>query len=148
MQKLIIAGTIIKENAVLRRAGSDDVLGFSIVVDNGKDREGNKRDGTFYDCSIWGKRAAKLEPHFKRGLKLTLIGRPTARAHNEKAYLGIRVDDFTFMGEARQQDGHGQSQGGYDGGNGGSGYGAGGQGSTQYGNDPGGEIPFAAIKLI
>lgn len=137
MQKLIIAGTIIKEDAVLRRAGSDDVLGFTIVVDNGKDRDGNKRDGTFYDCSIWGKRASKLEQYFTRGLKLTLIGRPTARAHNDKAYLGISVDDFTFMGEARQQDGQSGGNGGYGGSSSGSNY--------DLGSD---EVPFAPVKLI
>ena len=135
MQKLIIAGTIIKEDAVLRRAGSDDVLGFTIVVDNGKDRDGNKRDGTFYDCSIWGKRASKLEQYFTRGLKLTLIGRPTARAHNDKAYLGISVDDFTFMGEARQQDVQSGGNGGYGGG-------------SRPSDDDFDQIPFAPSKLI
>ena len=61
---------------------------------------------------------------------MRLIGRPSARAHDGKAYLGISVDGFTFQGGGQRQD-----QGNY-----GdqyrekepSGYGAGGQ----PGNDP------------
>ena len=98
MQVLIIAGNVGKD-AELRRTGSGDaVLGFSLAVDNGKDKNGNKRDSTWYDCSIWGKRAEGLQSYITKGTKLTLTGRPTAREHNGKAYLGISVNDLTFMG--------------------------------------------------
>lgn len=113
MQRLIIAGNVGKD-AVLRRTQSGDaILGFSLAVDNGKDKQGNRRDSTWYDCSIWGKRAESLERHITKGLKLTLIGRPTAREHDGKAYLGISVDDLTFMGGGQggnQDSGYG---GGY-----------------------------------
>jgi single-strand DNA-binding protein len=111
MQKLIIAGTTGKD-AVLRRTGNGDaVLGFSLAVDNGKDKNGQKRETTWYDCSIWGKRAESLERHITKGTKLTLTGRPTVRAHEGKAYIGISVDDLTFQGGG--DSGNGQSQG-YD----------------------------------
>lgn len=116
MQKLIIAGNVGKD-AELRRTGNGDaVLGFSLAVDNGKDKNGNRRESTWYDCSIWGKRAEALERHIVKGLKLTLIGRPGAREHNGKAYLQIIVDDLTFMGSAQQS--HGGQGGGssYEGG--------------------------------
>jgi single-strand DNA-binding protein len=67
-------------------------------VDNGKDKNGNKRDSTWFDCSIWGKRAESLERYITKGTKVVLTGRPTAREHNGKAYLGISVSDLTFMG--------------------------------------------------
>lgn len=105
MQRLTIAGNVGKD-AVLRRTQSDDaVLGFSLAVDNGKDRDGNKRDSTWYDCSLFGKRAESLAPHIKKGDKLTLSGRPSVRVHEGKAYLGISVDDLTFMGSAGARDG-------------------------------------------
>lgn len=129
MQQLTIAGTVGKD-AVLRRTGNGDaVLGFSLAVDNGKDKSGNKRETTWVDCSIWGKRAESLETHITKGLKLALSGRPTVRAHNEKAYLGLSVSDLTFMGGNRDE---GQSQG--DSG----GYGAGGR----PGGDMDDEIPW------
>lgn len=109
MQQLTIAGNVGKD-AVLRRTNSGDpVLNFSLAVDNGKDRDGNKRDATWFDCAIWGKRAEALERHITKGSKLALSGRPTARAHDGKVYLGINVDDLTFMGggQDRQDTGGG-----------------------------------------
>lgn len=116
MQVLIIAGNVGKD-AILRRTNSGDaVLGFSLAVDNGKDKNGNKRDATWYDCSIWGKRAESLERHITKGTKLTLTGRPTAREHNGKAYLGISVNDLTFMGGSSGGGDRGSDYGGGSGG--------------------------------
>ena len=133
MQVLIIAGNVGKD-AILRRTNSGDaVLGFSLAVDNGKDRDGNKRDSTWYDCSIWGKRAESLERHITKGTKLTLTGRPTAREHNGKAYLGISVNELTFMGGS---SGGGDRGSDYGGGSGGGDY----QAPPAQGFDD--EIPF------
>ena len=130
MQKLTIAGNVGKD-AELRRTGNGEaVLGFSLAVDNGKDKSGNKRDATWFDCSIWGKRAESLESHITKGTKLVLTGRPTCRAHNEKAYLGISVDDLTFMGGGQERQG-----GGYEPPPSGGGFGG--------GLDDGDTIPFA-----
>lgn len=107
MQTLIIAGTVGRDAELRRTNNGDAVLGFSVAVDNGKDKSGNKRDATWFDCSIWGKRAESLERHITKGSKLTLTGRPTAREHNGKVYLGISVNDLTFMGGS---NGGGQRQ--------------------------------------
>lgn len=114
MQLLTIAGNVGKD-AELRRTGNGDaVLGFSLAVDNGKDKDGNKRPSTWFDCSLWGKRAEALERHITKGSKLVLTGRPTASAHDGKAYLGISVNELTFMGggEPREPQG-GAPAGGY-----------------------------------
>lgn len=119
MQILTIAGNVGKD-AVLRKTPSgDSVLGFSLAVDNGKDKSGNKRETTWVDCSIWGKRAESLNGHITKGAKLALSGRPTVRAYEGKAYLGLTVDQLTFMGggEGQQTGGGGsepQQSGGYD----------------------------------
>lgn len=136
MQKLIIAGTVGRD-AELRQTGQGDpVLGFSLAIDNGKDQQGNKRDATWYDCSIWGKRATALQSYINKGSKLTLIGRPTAREHQGKVYMGISVDDLTFMGGGQQSN---QQGGGYDQG---GGYGQGGQPSGGGFDDMSDAIPF------
>ena len=134
MQSLTIAGNVGKD-AVLRRTNSGEpVLNFSVAVDNGKDRDGNKRDATWFDCSLWGKRAESLEQHITKGSKLVLRGRPTARAHEGKVYLGVNVDDLTFMGGGQDRQERGDSYGGgYEAPAGG--YGAGGR-------DLDSEIPF------
>jgi len=104
MQQLTIAGTVGKDAVLRKTQGGDSVLSFSVAVNNGKDKDGNRRDSTWFDCSIWGKRADSLESHITKGTKLALTGRPTARAHEGKVYLGISVNDFTFMGGASQGD--------------------------------------------
>lgn len=105
MQVLMIAG-IVGKDAVLRHTnGGDDVLNFSIAVDNGKDKDGNKRDATWFDCSVWGKRASALERHITKGLRLAVSGRPSAREHDGKAYLGLTVNDLTFMGGNQSEGG-------------------------------------------
>lgn len=116
MQVLIIAGNVGKDAELRRTNSGDAVLGFSLAVDNGKDKSGNKRDSTWYDCSIWGKRAESLQNYITKGTKLTLTGRPTAREHNGKAYLGISVNDLTFMGGSSSGGNRGGDYGGGSGG--------------------------------
>jgi len=134
MQQLIIAGNVGKDAVLRNTQGGDGVLGFSLAVDNGKDANGNKRDTTWYDCSIWGKRATSLESHITKGSKLVLTGRPTVRVHEGKAYLGISVNELTFMGGGKGGDDSGQRNDDQQG----SGYGAGGR----PGSDMDDEIPF------
>jgi single-strand DNA-binding protein len=100
MQKLILSGNVGK-NAELRRTGDGEpVLGFTLAIPNGKDKP-----PTWYEVSVFGKRGESLSPHIKKGDKLSLIGRPAVRVHDGKAYLGINVDDLTFMGGAARGDG-------------------------------------------
>jgi single-strand DNA-binding protein len=104
MQLLIIAGTVGKD-AVLRQTQSgDSVLGFRVAVDNGKDKNGVKRDATWVSCSLWGKRASSLAPYITKGTKLTLQGRPTVDVYEGKGSLGISVDDFSFMSKGQQSE--------------------------------------------
>lgn len=111
METLIIAGTVGRDAELRRTNNGDAVLGFSVAVDQGKDKNGQKRDAKWYDASIWGKRAESLQSYITKGTKLTLQGRPTAREHQGKVYMGIAVNEISFQGGSqRQQDDHG---GGY-----------------------------------
>jgi len=111
MQLLTIAGNVGKNPELRNTGGGDAVLGFSLAVDNGKDKAGNKRDATWYDVAIWGNRATALQNHIAKGSKLVLTGRPTVRVHDGKAYLGITVDGLTFMGGG-ERDGQSQAPSG------------------------------------
>ena len=136
MQLLVIAGNVGKDAVLRRTQGGEPVLGFSLAVDNGKDKSGNKRESTWYDCAIWGKRAEALQGYVTKGQRLTLQGRPTTRAHEGKAYLGISVSELTFQSSKPQGSTQPADQGGYGGDAGG--YGGGGQPPV----DTGDEISF------
>tara|TARA_Y100000310_G_scaffold29304_1_gene27803 strand:- start:871 stop:1284 length:414 start_codon:yes stop_codon:yes gene_type:complete len=113
MQILTIAGNCGKDAELRNTQGGDPVLNFSLAVDNGKDRDGNKRPATWYDCSVWGKRATALQSYITKGSKLTISGRPTVRVHDGKAYLGVNVDQLTFMGGGEGGQRQGGDSGGY-----------------------------------
>lgn len=104
MEQLTIAGTVGRDAELRRTQSGDAVLNFSVAVDQGKDRDGNKRDAHWFDASLWGKRAESLDGRITKGTKLVLTGRPTARAHEGKVYLGINVDGLTFMGGGQRDD--------------------------------------------
>lgn len=103
MQILMIAGNIGKDAELRTTQKGDKVAGFSVAVDNGKDANGNRRDSTWYDCSLWGKRGEALCQYLTKGSKVTVTGRPTAREHNGKAYLGLSVDEITLQGGGQSQ---------------------------------------------
>ena len=110
MQQLIIAGNIGKDAVVRRTQSGESVAGFSVAVDNGKDANGNRRDSTWFDCALWGKRGEALAPYLLKGGKVTITGRPTVRVHEGNAYLGVNVDQITLQGgkpEPRPQGGAG-----------------------------------------
>jgi single-strand DNA-binding protein len=120
---LTIAGNV-GRNAELRRTqNGDEVLGFSLAVDNGKDKNGNKRDTTWVKCSIWGKRASSLENYVRKGTKLVLTGRPGVDVYEGKGSLTLSVQELTFMGGGEQGE-----QRGYD--------------APPVNDDLGDEIPF------
>lgn len=105
MQVLTVAGRVGRDAELRHRQGGDAVLGFSLAVDNGKDRDGNKRPATWFDCAIWGNRANSLAAHIRKGDALVVTGRPTVRVHEGKAYLGVSVDQLSFMGGGSRDDG-------------------------------------------
>ena len=103
MHSTVIAGNVGKD-AVLRRTNNGDaVLGFSVAVDNGKDKNGNKRDSTWFNCSVWGKRAESLEAYITKGTKLTLSGRVDVDVYEGKGSLKLSVNELTFQGGGSQE---------------------------------------------
>jgi single-strand DNA-binding protein len=105
----MIAGNVGKDAVLRRTQGGDPVLGFSVAVDNGKDKNGNKRDSTWYSCSIWGKRAESLENYIKKGTKLALTGRVGVDVYEGRGSLTLNVNELTFQGGGQQGE-----QRGYD----------------------------------
>jgi single-strand DNA-binding protein len=112
MQILTIAGNVGKDAKLNTLRDGEKVLNFSIAVDNGKDKDGKSRPATWFDCALWGKRAEALEQYILKGTKLAVSGRPSAREHEGKVYLGITVNELTFQGSSQQRsdDGAGRDR--------------------------------------
>lgn len=100
MKQITIAGRVTKD-AEVRQAGSDNVCGFSVAVD---DRQGREKTAIFFECSIWGKRGDALSPFLLKGTPVTVSGDLSRREHDGKTYLGIRVDQVTLQGGKKASD--------------------------------------------
>jgi single-strand DNA-binding protein len=112
MISMTVAGNVGRDAQLRRTQGGDPVLGFSVAVDMGKDKNGNKRDAVWVNCSIWGKRAESLETYITKGTKLVLTGRPGVNVYEGKGSLTLSVNDLTFMGGSQKRID--EDRGGYD----------------------------------
>jgi single-strand DNA-binding protein len=113
MFNLTIAGNVGRDAELRRTNNGDAVLGFSVAIDMGKDKSGNKRDSVWVKCSLWGKRAESLERYITKGTKIVLSGRPGVDVYEGKGSLTLSVNELTFMGGG--QEGGGQRDSGQSG---------------------------------
>ena len=100
MNNWTIAGNVGKDAVLRHIPHGDPVLNFSVGV---AERKGQENVTLWVDCSLWGKRAESLEPHIRKGSKVTVSGQAGVRVHEGKAYMSMRVSDVTLQGS--KQDG-------------------------------------------
>lgn len=102
MKIITIAGTVGKDAELRRTQSGDPVCNFSVAVSD------RKKETTWFDVSIWGKRADALSPHINKGGKITVCGDFQTREHNGKTYLQVSATDVALQGGKRGDD-QGQS---------------------------------------
>lgn len=106
MKQITIAGNIGKSAEIRRTQNGDAVAGFSVAVSRGRDDP-----TTWFDCSLWGKRAETLAQYLTKGSKVTVCGEFSTREHDGKTYLQVKVSDVALQGGGQQG---GQSSGGQE----------------------------------
>jgi len=95
VKNINLAGRLGKSAELRRTQGGDPVLSFSVAVDDGF---GQDKKTLWFDCSIWGKRAEKLEQYLVKGTPVAVSGDLSTREHNGKTYLTVRVNEVTMQG--------------------------------------------------
>ena len=100
MKTICIAGTIGKDAVLRRTQAGEPVLGFSVAVDDGY---GENKSTMWFDVNLWGKRGQSLEPHLKKGTRVSVAGEFGARQHEAKTYFMCRASDITIMGGGEQK---------------------------------------------
>jgi len=86
------------------------VAKFSLAIDNGKDKEGERRNATWVKCTIWRERAEKLAPYIKKGIVVAVSGDVDARAWVDKqsgdarCQMEVNVNNFTFGGSKSEDN--------------------------------------------
>jgi single-strand DNA-binding protein len=116
MNSLVIAGNIGQDAELRTNQNGKQAARFSVAVSNGSNRE-----PTWFDCSLWGERGAKLAQYLTKGTKVSVQGEVSAREYNGKAYLQVFVRELTLLGGGEKRSEAGgvpnarNSQGGYGG---------------------------------
>ena len=92
MQTIIIAGNIGKD-ALTKDVNGNSVTEWSVGVSSGRNS-----DTTWYKCSYWGTRGAKVGQYIRKGDKITVSGTLTAGVYDGKPDMKINVADLTLQG--------------------------------------------------
>ena len=101
MKNATIAGGIGKDAVLRTTQNGDNVTSFGVGVD---DRRGGEKQTIWFDCSLFGKRAAALHPYLTKGTRVAVSGDLGTREHNGKTYLTIKADQVTLLGGGQRPD--------------------------------------------
>lgn len=95
MKQVVIAGRL-GANAELRTTqNGDQVLGFSVAVDDGW---GENKRTLWFRCSLWGKRGERLADHLRKGTAVTVSGDLSTQEYEGRTSLTVRVGELTLQG--------------------------------------------------
>ena len=104
MNNITVCGNIAKTAELRTIPQGDQVAQFS-VADNqiGKDKQ-----AIFWNCSLFGKRAASLVDYLQKGTAVTVVGQVTQREYVNKdgqtvKAMEIRVSDIALQGGKRDE---------------------------------------------
>lgn len=90
--------------------GPDVVATFS-VADRAYvyTKQGEERQGQFYNCEVRGKMAEICSERIKRGDKIAVSGQLVQRTYQDKTYLDVKNASITFLDEGGQNKGSGSA---------------------------------------
>lgn len=99
LSQAVFSGNVGKE-PVVKKGGASPMARFSIAVNEGKDKEGNKLTDWF-DIIAWGKQAEYVEKFIHKGNFLILKTRPHAYTYkNEndetRTVVNFRLEEVVF----------------------------------------------------
>lgn len=111
MKQIVLAGAIGKDAVLRRTQAGEPVLGFSVAVDDGY---GENKSTMWFDVNLWGKRGQSLEPHLKKGVRVTVSGEFGSRQHENRTFFTCRASDITIQGGGDAKPKPEREQTGYD----------------------------------
>ena len=82
MNIVIFSGRLTKDPDIRYTNSKKAVASFSLAVDDGKDKDGNRK-AQFLNCVAWEKTAELLDQYFKKGDGLTVNGKLTSRSYEK-----------------------------------------------------------------
>jgi single-strand DNA-binding protein len=96
--------------------GGKAVLNFSIAVDRGTSKNGDKNPPLWVNVALWEKQAEALAKYIRQGDPIAATGQVNVRAYESngdpKAELRLEFARVTLLGSSKQENGGGKRQSG------------------------------------
>lgn len=89
-----IRGKIFRE---IKQFGDGKVTKFTVSVSNGKDKDGNWKHKTFYDCTAFGDRGKQIMDRYSSGDEIELFAKFSKLKSGDKYFYGFNVIDVPRM---------------------------------------------------
>lgn len=109
INKVFLVGNVTADCKVHERDGETNCITFGIAVDERRyNKETEEWDSVpnFFNCAVFGKRAAGLKDSIKKGIRVAISGHLRYSTYGEgdekRSSVSIVVDDLDFM-SAKQQ---------------------------------------------
>ncbi|APW37619.1 hypothetical protein RD110_10820 [Rhodoferax koreense] len=104
MNNITIAGPLGKDSELRTINSGDQVLSFSVADSAGRDKP-----TIWWNCQLWGKRAAALQQYLAKGQQVAVSGSVSEREWKDKdgnprKSLEIRVNDVALQGSKSAQE--------------------------------------------
>lgn len=101
MNTITIAGNIGRDAELRHTSSGDAVLSFSVA-----DSQGRDKPTIWWNCSLFGKRAAALSEYLVKGQQVTVAGTVserewTDREGNKRKSMDVRVNEIALQGGRR-----------------------------------------------
>lgn len=108
LSQAVFSGNVGKD-PVVKKGGASPMARFSIAVNEGKDKDGNKLTDWF-DIIAWGKQAEYVEKYIHKGDYLILKTRPHAYTYkNEndqtRTVVNFRLEEVVFAPSGKNRRG-------------------------------------------
>ena len=112
--KIVIMGNLTADPEQRTTPNGRELTSFTIAV-NTRTGAGREENTTFYRCTMWGNLGEAIAKYVSKGQQLLVSGSLSTRSYQtkdgtERQSLEINVDDFSFVGSRRSQEGDAQSK--------------------------------------
>ena len=120
INKVFLVGNVTADCKVHGHDGETNCITFGIAVDERRfNKETEEWDSVpnFFNCAVFGKRAAGLQDSIKKGIRVAIAGHLRYSTYGEgdekRSSVSIIVDDLDFM-STKQQPKKGKASKNYD----------------------------------
>ena len=109
LNRVILMGRITQDLEIRQTPSGTPVLRFNVAVDR-PIKQGTERQTDFITCTAWGQRAEFIGRYFGKGRMIALEGSIRTGSYDDKNGVKhytteVNVDNVSFTGEPKPQDG-------------------------------------------